>query len=263
MKVKILNSEEKTEREIELPKIFFSKIREDIVQKTYEAEKKISPYSPFLMAGKQHSASGKIRHSRKVWKTQYGHGISRVPRKIFWRRGNQFYWVAAEVASTRGGRRAHPPRIEHFLARKKINKKEKSLALKSGIAATCSSEMIKKRYSSLKDKKLEINLPLIISSEILKLKTKEFFSFLEKNLGDLQDLAIQNKKIRAGKGKARGRKYKKSAGLLLVVSNNEKFKILGIDVKKVSELKISDLWPLGRLTAYTEQAVQELGEKLK
>jgi len=38
------------------------------------------------------SASGKIRHKRHSWKVSYGHGMSRIPRKIFWRRGTNFSW---------------------------------------------------------------------------------------------------------------------------------------------------------------------------
>ena len=129
MKAKVLDKDGKEIKEIELPSCFASSIRQDITQKVYEAEKKWQPYAPFFMAGKQHSASGKIRHARRLWKTAYGHGISRVPRKILWRRGNQFYWIGAEIASTRGGRRAHPPRVEHFLKELKINKKEKQIAI--------------------------------------------------------------------------------------------------------------------------------------
>jgi len=160
--------------------IFDSKIREDICQKVFEAEKRIQPYAPFLEAGKHHSASGKIRHQRRKWKTAYGHGISRVPRKIFWRRGTQFYWVGAEISGTRGGRRAHPPRIEHFLVNKKINKKEVIMAFKSAIAATGKKDWLKKRYETLK----EAEVPVIIDGKVLELKTKEFYAFLKKILGD-------------------------------------------------------------------------------
>jgi len=259
MKAKILNQE--GTKEIELPKCFSSSIRKDICQKCYEIEKKYSPYAPYLLAGKQYSASGKIRHARRKWKTSYGKGISRVPRKIFWRRGTQFYWQGATVTQAVGGRRAHPPRVEHFFKKLKINKKEKLIAINSALACTSSSEWLKKRYSSLKDKKLSLDLPLIISSSLLKLKTKDFFSFLKGILGDVYEIAIKKKKVRAGKGKFRGRKYKESRGLLLVIGNSEEKKISQIDVKKVSELAIEDLYPLGRLVIYTENAIKDL-EKL-
>ena len=72
MKAKIVGEN----KEIELPKLFSSKIREDICQKVYEIEKRWQPYAPYFLAGKLYSASGKIRHQRHRWKTSYGRGIS-------------------------------------------------------------------------------------------------------------------------------------------------------------------------------------------
>lgn len=259
MKAKILDVNGKESKELELPKIFSSKIREDISQKYYEASKKQQPYAPYFLAGKQASASGKIKHGRRKWKTSYGKGISRVPRKIFWRRGTQFYWQGATIASAVGGRRAHPPRVEHFLKKLKINKKEKSIAISSAITATASPEYLKKRYETLEE--IKVKLPLIVESKILKLKTKEFFSALKKILGDVYEIAIKKKKKRAGKGTRRGRKYKISAGLLLVIGKDEEKKIKGIDVMKVCELKMQDLYPLGRLAVYSEEAIKDLGDE--
>jgi len=247
-------------KETELPNFFSEKIREDIAQKYFEAEKKIQPYGPNPESGKHHSASGKMSHSRRKWRTSYGKGMSRVPRKILWRRGDHFYWIGAETSGTRGGRQAHPPKPIHFQQEKKINKKEKVIALHSAFASTSSLEFLKKRYSSLENIKLNLNLPIVISSEILKLKTQEFFSFLEKILGQAYSVAIKKKEIRAGKGKLRNRRYKENAGLLLVLGEKEEKKISGIEVKKISELEISDLFPLGRLTIYTENAIKQLGE---
>ncbi|MFH1711281.1 MAG: 50S ribosomal protein L4 [Nanoarchaeota archaeon] len=255
MKTKIISEAGKT-GEIEMPEVFSMNIREDIAQKFYESQKKTQPYAPFFMAGKQHSASGNLSHSRRLWKTTYGKGISRVPRKIFWRRGDHFYWQGAEVVSTRGGRPAHPPKVIHFLTKKKVNKKESIIALQSVMAATAKIEYLKKRYSSLGNLKLE--LPLVIKSDLLKLKTKQFFELLEKNLGDAWKVSLQNKEVRAGKGKKRNRKYKQNAGLILILGNDEQAKFQGIDVRRLDELEISDLWPFGRLAMYSEQAISEL-----
>lgn len=265
MKIQILDVEGKKKSEIET-NIFDGEIREDIIQKVVEAEKRKQPYAPFYLAGKQASASGKIRHGRRKWKTAYGKGISRVPRKIFWRRGTQFYWQAATIASARGGRRAHPPKILSMLRIKKVNKKEKQKAFLSALALISSLEEIKKKYKTLEDKKMEIKLPIIIEGKILQLKTKEFFSVLEKILQgkELKEVAIQKKSIRAGKGKMRGRKYKKTAGLLLVIGKEEEKKIKGIEIKKVNQLSVSDLASNGaRLTVFTEEAIKGLEEKFK
>jgi large subunit ribosomal protein L4e len=255
MKSKILGKDGE-KGSIELPGLFSSQVREDIAQKFFEAEKKIQPYGPNPEAGKHHSASGNLSHSRRLWKTAYGKGISRVPRKIMWRRGDHFYWVGAEVSGMRGGRQAHPPKIAKFLAKKKINKKEAEIAIKSAFASTSNIDYIKRRYETLSD--LKLNLPIVISSDILKLKAKEFFAFLEKNLGGSFSVALQNKEQRAGKGKMRNRRYKYNAGLLLITGKEENARFSGIDIRKISEVEVGDLWPLGRLTAYTEQAIKEL-----
>lgn len=259
MKSAILSQSGKS-GEIQLPELFEIKIREDIAQKVFEAEKRIQPYGPNPEAGKHHSASGRMAHGRRKWRTSYGKGMSRVPRKILWRRGDHFYWIGAETSGTRGGRQAHPPKVAHFQIEKKINKKEQEIALKSAFASTTDLEMLKRRYETLRNSKLDLNLPIVVSSDILKLKTKEFFQFLEKILGQAFSVAIKKKSQRAGKGKLRNRRYKENAGLLLIISKDENIKISGIQVRKLDELEVGDLWPFGRLTIYTEKAIKQLGE---
>ena len=258
MKAQILNIEGKKKGEIETS-IFDSKIREDVIQKVVEAEKVKHPSAPFYLAGKQASASGKLSHTRRKWKTAAGKGLARIPRKIFWRRGTQFYWQGATVSSARGGRRSHPPKVLSMIKQKKINKKEYEKAFLSALALTVSKEKIKEKYKTLENKEIKISLPIIIEDKILDLKTKEFFNSLQKILDNLLEIAIQKKSVRAGKGKMRGRKYKKSAGLLLIVGNEENKRILGVDVIPVFELRVSDLASNGpRLTAYTEEAIKDI-----
>ena len=240
--------------DIELPEVFDTPIREDIVSKLFEAEKSVQPYSTWEEAGKRHSASGKISHRRHKWQTAYGKGISRVPRKRMWRRGVQFYWVGAEVSSARGGRRAHPPKGVY--SPKKINKNEAKIALNSGFAATANKDLVIKRYSSIKNIKT-LETPFVIES--LPQKTKDALESLRKIFGELFSLVLKNKVIRPGKGKSRGRKYKSNAGLLLVVGKDESVKLTGIDIIPVNKVQIADLYPLGRLTAYTKKALDELG----
>lgn len=264
MKAKILTIEGKSKGTIELPKCFSAEIREDIIAKVLETKKVKQPYAPSPVAGKQASASGILVHRRGVWKSQYKKGISRIPRKITSRRGSQFNWVGATIPSTRGGRRAHPPKILSMLNRLKINKKEKDLAIKSALSATANKKKVEKRYGSLE--KLEKELPLVAESKITSLKAKELLSSLNKILGDgLFELAVKRKSVRAGKGKSRGRKYKRSAGLLLVVGKKEKLKTGAFDVVSTSKLSVTDLakGSLGRLTVYTEDAIKDLGERFK
>lgn len=258
MKAQIYDLKGEKKKEIELPVLFNDKIREDIVQKSYEVTRfaERQPYAPFKEAGKRHSASGTISHKRHDWKGHYGRGISRVPRKTMWRRGTQFFWVGAEVSAARGGRRAHPPRV--IRREKKINQKEMKIAMNAALAATAHESYVLKRYGSLD--KISFRLPIVIESQAT-VKTKEIVHFLKTLLGKSNDIALKTKSVRAGKGKLRGRKYKSNAGVLLIKSNDEKIKMKGLDIKSLKELKITDLYPLGRLTIFTEKSLEELGGK--
>ena len=82
MKGNLLDINGKKLKEIELPKCFSQDVREDIIAKFLETKKNKQPYAPSLVAGKQHAAKGKVVHRRHVWRSGYGRGISRVPRKI-------------------------------------------------------------------------------------------------------------------------------------------------------------------------------------
>ena len=243
--------------EITLPALFDSKVRGDLVQKSYEAFKfaSMQPYFSYAEAGKRHSASGTISHQRHKWKGHYGKGISRAPRKTMWRRGTQFFWVGAEVSGARGGRRAHPPKPNYI---RKINKKERILAFNSVLAATAHDKYISSRYSTLV--KSDLKFPVILeSTDFSKIKSKELILALKNILGKVFPLALKKKSVRPGKGKMRGRKYKSNAGILIVTSNSEDLKMKGLDIKQVNELRIQDFYPLGRLTIFTEKSLQELG----
>jgi large subunit ribosomal protein L4e len=170
--------------------------------------------------------------------------------------------MGAFSPETKGGRRAHPPKV--LRADLKINKKEKLFALKSALAMVASIEMIKKKYSSLQNTDVKIKLPMIVDEKIVTLKAKEFFESLNKMLGEnVFQIAIQKKAVRAGIGKMRNRKYKKNAGLLLVIGNNQEMKISGVDVLKVKELELGDLAMNGaRLVMFTESAVKDLEAKV-
>ena len=265
MKADILTIDGKKKGQIDLPKAFSSPVREDVVFKILEARKTEQPYGPSPVAGNQYSASGKIVHRRHVWKSQYGRGMSRIPRKRMSRRGTQFNWVGATVPNTRGGRRAHPPKILSRMGSLKVNKKELLVGLMSAISATAKDKYLKKKYATLEGIKIE-KLPLIIESKITSVKTKDLIKTFKIVLGkELYEIAIRKKDIRKGKGKLRGRKYKKTAGLLIVVGNEEKLKTKNFDVKNVKNLGVVDLakGQPGRLTIYTENAIKDLGERLK
>lgn len=263
MKATVLDITGKEKGKIDLPSCFSTRIREDVVAKVLETKKSQQPYGPSLVAGKQSSARGKIRHRRHVWQTHYGRGMSRVPRKVMSRRGTQFNWEAAGVPQAKGGMRTHPPKTISMINAKKINKKEAKMALKSAISATASEKFINKKYERLKSEKIKV--PFIVEDKLVGLKSKELIKALKEILGEkVFEIAMRKKGQRPGRGKSRGRKYKKCAGLLIVLGEKEKLKTKNFEIINAKNLGVNDLAKggLGRLTLYTENAIKYL-EKIK
>jgi large subunit ribosomal protein L4e len=191
--------------------------------------------------------------------------MSRIPRKVMSKRGSQFNWVGATVPQAKGGRRAHPPKVLSMINTKKVNKKELENALISAISATANEKEIQKKYEMLKNSEIK-NLPFVVESKLISLKAKELLESLKKILGkNLFEVISKKKSVRSGKGKLRGRKYKSNAGLLIVTGKNEKLKTKSFETANAKNLSVVDLakGKQGRVTIYTEQAVKDLGEKLK
>ncbi len=264
MKLRIISLENKVIGERDLPNQFSEELRPDLIKRAVHAlqSKRRQPYGASEDAGKRHSAY--VSKRRRDYKTTYGIGQSRTPRKVMSRRGSRFFWVGAFAPQTVGGRRAHPPKAEKNWI-KKINKKERRKAIRSAIAATIVKEIVKARGHIVPD-----NYPFIIESKIEEInKTKEIKSILEK-IGLKEELErAGKKKVRAGKGKSRGRKYKKKKSVLIVVSSDCKLltagkNIPGVDIVKVKNLNAEILAPgakPGRLTLWSKDAIDLLENK--
>ncbi|MFW6383265.1 MAG: 50S ribosomal protein L4 [Nanoarchaeota archaeon] len=266
MKVPVLNKSNDEVGKIDLPEQFKEEIRADLIKRAVLAINANSrqKYGASPGAGKRHSA--KLSRRRNVYRTGYGHGISRVPRKILSRRGKQMYWVGAVAANTVKGRRAHPPKSEKNWERK-INKKERRFAIRSALSAAINKDYVVERGHKVPDV-----FPFIADNDFEKIsKTKEVVNALN-NLGFSEELKrVSVKKIRAGKGKIRGRKYKKKVGPLIVVSDNCELEksarnIPGVKVEVVQRLNAKVLAPnatLGRCCIFTQKAIEKLAnEKL-
>ena len=261
MKVKVYNLEGQEVKEIELPKQFEEEVRKDLIRRAFLAimSHKRVPYGPNPLAGFDVAWTSK---RRRDYRSSYNRGISRVPRKILVRRGNQFIWVGAVVPNARGGRRAHPPKVQKKYY-EEINKKERRKAIRAAIAATMIEYFVKKRGHKAN------SLVIIKDFEDIK-KTKDFVELLKK-LGFEDELKrLEYKKIRAGKGKMRNRKYKRKVGPLVVVSNKEApvaraaLNVPGVDVVTPENLNVELLAPggePGRLTIWSEEAIKELKER--
>lgn len=254
MKASVYDVKGTKKHEVALPVFFDAPVRRELVRRAVEYERTPQPYGLYKEAGRRHSASGIISHKRHDWKGQYGRGIARTPRKILWRRGTQFNWVGAEVSNTRGGRRPHGPKPAFNTRR--MNKKELVIALRSALAATAHPTFMQTRYAHVE--KPSFALPIVLESAFSGLTTKMMHHFIKTVFGPLSGSALTHEDVRAGRGKTRGRRYKRSAGALIIVGSKEKLRVGGIDVISFSDLSVTDLYPLGRFVIVSEQALEEM-----
>ncbi|MCK4902827.1 MAG: 50S ribosomal protein L4 [Thermoplasmatales archaeon] len=249
VKVNVYGIDGATSEKIDLPEVFDTPYRPDIIRKSFNVlhSNKRQPYGADPLAGtKQATASvGK------------GRGQSRVPRLTQGRR-------AALAPCVVGGRRAHPPKAERNW-KEKINKKENLLAKNSAIAATKDKEIVTKRGHKFDDK---VTLPIIVDDKFDDIKkTKDMIKALDK-IGIYDDVlrATNGKHIRAGKGKSRGRRYKTPKSILIISNKDEIQKsssnLTGVDFVKPELINIEHLAPggdAGRLTIITKSALKEIG----
>lgn len=248
-KVNIYSIDGSSTEKIDLPKIFSTPLRPDIIRKSFNVlhSNKRQPYGAYPLAGTRHS----------VTSIGKGRGMSRVPRLT---QGRNAAFAPCNV----GGRRAHPPKVEKNW-KEKINRKERIAAKNSAIAATAMKEVVAKRGHKFNEK---LTLPIIIDDKFEEIKkTKQIIEALDK-IGVYEDVlrATNGKHTRAGIGKARGRKYKTPKSLLIVSTKDDFQKcsknLTGVDVVKPSNINIEFLAPggdAGRLTIFTKSALKELG----
>jgi len=248
-KVNVYKIDGSSTEKIDLPSIFDSVYRPDIIKKAFNVlhSNKRQPYGSDPFAGTKHATAS-------VGK---GRGQSRVPRLSQGRR-------AALAPCVVGGRRAHPPKVERDW-KEKINKKEKSIAINSALAATKDKEIVMERGHKFDDK---ITLPIIVEDKFENIKkTKDVIEALEK-IGIYEDVlrATNGKHIRSGKGKTRGRRYKIPKSILIVTKKDDIIKssrnLTGVNIVKPENINIEHLAPggiAGRLTIFTKSALKELG----
>lgn len=249
---KIFNLEGKPVGKIELPPVFATPLRPDVIKRAVLAiqSTRFQPQGRDPMAGKRTTAESQGT----------GGGRARIPRV----KGGS--GRGAFAPGTVHGRAGHPPTSEKRIV-KRIPKKEKRLALWSAIAATAVKELVSARGHSIEDVP---EIPLIVTDDLEKLrKTKEVEEALGR-LGVLSDIyrVRGSRKVRAGKGKWRGRRIRQAVGPLLVVTENKGVveaaqNVPGVDVVVVNSLNAEHLAPgadPGRLTIWTSGAVAKLNE---
>ncbi len=262
MKLKVLDQQKNRTGEMALPKQFSEEYRPDLIRRAVHALQSSARqnYGADPEAGLRHSS--KLTKRRRKYRGCYGLGISRANRKILSRRGTRFGWAGAFSPQTRGGRRSHPPKAEKNFEQK-INIKENQKAIRSAMAATLDKILVEQRGHSIPGE-----YPFIIDSSFEKInKTSEVEKTLE-ILGFGQELErTLIKKVRAGLGKMRGRKYKKKKGVLIVTGSKDcpllkaARNMPGIDVIEVKALNAELLAPgalPGRITIWTKNAIEAI-----
>ncbi len=261
MKVNVVDIKNTDKGSIELPFQFSEPVRADLIKRaviTMQSNRR-QAYGSFPESGLQHSIE--ISKRRKDYKGVYGVGISRTPRKIMSRSGARMNWVGAFGPQTVGGRQAHPPKAEKSW-KKKINEKERRKAIRSAIAATVHKDLVQGRGHRIPAK-----YPMVVDSSFESLSKTQDVKQLLIALGFGNELARASvKRIRAGKGKNRGRPYAKKKGPLIVISRRGKImdaakNIPGVEVIDVKNLNAELLAPgaqPGRATIWSSAAIEML-----
>jgi large subunit ribosomal protein L4e len=259
VKSKLLGLNGKEVKKISLPSVFGTTYRPDVIRRSFLAQmsQQFQPQGRDPRAGKKTTAAS--------WGV--GHGVSRVPRV----KGSRTPSASrgAFIPFSVGGRKTHPPRSDKIII-ERINRKERTLALKSAIAATAVKELVHARGHQFSE---TVDLPMVCVDKLEKLeRTSEVASVLEK-LGVGADLqrTKSSKKIRAGRGKSRGRRYKQAQSILIVARTGTPIflasrNIPGVVVCTPQELSIGHLAPggiAGRLTMWTASALDETTQLFK
>jgi large subunit ribosomal protein L4e len=240
-------------REEKLPRVFGLPVRMDLIRRAFLAEftARLQPKGRDPLAGKRTTARS----------FGVGLGIARVPRIPGVGR-------AAFINSAVGGHLAHPPRVEKRI-HESINKKEKYLATASALAATSIKDLVIKRGHVFKAE----SVPVLIEDDVeLKLsRAREARELLSKlGLWDDIERAARRTRIRAGKGKRRGRRYITPRSILFILNSHTSplakavSNFPGVDVAEPSYVNVLQLAPggvPGRLTVIVASALRILEER--
>lgn len=259
-KVPVYSLNGKQKKEIELGKAFSTKVRPDLINRCFLAEQsaKRQAYGTDPMAGKRTSAH---YHGRRHYRYSMANREMARIRRIH----NQGFlnMTARFIAQAVKGRKAHPPKAAKNWV-KLINKKERMLAILSSLAAASEMGLVEKRGHKTGGVK---TVPLVVEDKLESLKSTKSLLELLLALGLKDELArAEKKKVRPGKGKTRGRRYRKRKGPLIIVKEGNGVmkagaNIPGLDVSNIKGLSVSLLAPggnPGRLTVWTESALEEV-----
>ena len=242
----------KAAAEVALPQVFLTPIRSDITHFVfYNLNKnRRQPYAVNKDAGMLYNAES--------WGT--GRAVARVPR--VGGSGTHRSGQGAFANSCRGGRMFNPTTVWRRWHRK-VNLTQRRHAVASAIAASGVPSLVLARGHRVNNVP---ELPLVLDALQIS-TTKELLKILE-GFGLKEELErVAQKKIRAGAGKARNRRYTNRRGPLIIYDNasvnvvKAARNIPGVEVCHVDRLNILQLAPgghLGRLIVWTKDAFAKL-----
>ena len=265
MQVSVFDVKGAEKGKIEVPERLLAPKRKDLVKKAFLAEKSETrqPYGTDPEAGQRSSAYYHGRRSKR--NSMMNREMARMPRII---NMGSLNFRARNVPQAVKGRKAHPPKAEKVWTLK-INKKEWTSALFSAMSFTFDKNAVSLRghdVSSLK------KYPLVLDDSFQDMeKTKDVVDVLN-SFGFEKELErCSEKKIRATKGKMRGRRYKEKKGPLIIVNEDKGLgkaskNIPGVDFRTAKKVDIISLAPgahPGRLVIWTKSALESFNKTEK
>jgi len=242
--------------ETTLPEVMTAPMRPDIVQFVHTNMNKNhrQAYSVSPWAGKRATASS--------WGT--GRAVARIPR--VGGGGTSRSGQGAYGNMCRGGRMFAPTKTWRRWHRK-INVSQKRYAVASALAASAVPALVMARGHKIDDVP---EIPLVLDTSLESAKKTSAAKDILAAVGALADVekAAESKKIRAGKGKARNRKYVLRRGPLVIYKTNDgveqAFRNLpGVELCCVDRLNLLQLAPgghMGRFCVWSQAALDALNE---
>jgi len=246
MKASVYSLEGKVLKQIDLPLVFESSHRPDLVKRAVlsEESKLYQPKGNYPLAGLETSA--RYRGRKEDYMAIKNKGIPHLPHEVHPK--GQFGKVK-RVPHAVKGRRAHPPKIQKKIV-ELINKREHLLALGSALAMSADRKSVVARSHA----DIGISLPVVMEGGFEKLsKTKEVVKVLE-------SLRLMDLLERSKKNGTRSALIVVSGGSILKAAAN----LPGVDVVRASSLEVRHLAPgthPGRLTIFTEAALPEIAKR--
>lgn len=253
--ISVFGGDGKAVAQTAIPSALLAPIRLDIVKFVHTNVNKNyrQPYAVKWDAGEQTSAES--------WGT--GRAVARIPRVPGG--GTHRSGQAAFGNMCRGGRMYAPTKTWRRWHRK-VSVDQKRYAIVSALAASAVPALVMARGHAI-DNVPEV--PLVVATNAIKdlTKTKQAVALL-KSLGAHADVdrVINSKRLRAGRGKSRGRRYVQKLGPLVIFNERSTLtrafrNIPGVDLVSVTRLNLLKLAPgghLGRFIVWTQDAIERV-----